>query len=412
MKRSRAAVALIGCALVSSSTWTADTHGQTPPPIQAPVPQQPSVAGIVVQQADVYSGPGTGYYATARLRYNDRVILLGNSKKAPGWVEILPPPGSFSWIDAKFVKVVPGFEKIGIVDAGDSKATAPVMVGSAVVNKEPSVEIARVATGTQIMLLDRPTTSGSTSWYPIAPTATEVRFLPAEAVRGGTYAGNTFGGAVPTSWQTPSATPPTSGWQPTAGPAGNPAATAAQQFPFIALSQQGDQALAAGDVDRARLLYTDALRQTTDPRWQGYLNNQLAKLSTGTGTVPAPPVQTASSPAPVQPAPIPSWNPNPAAPPGPTPMPAPAAQKKWSEWGVLRGTTVISQDGLPMYVLVNMKTGAPIIYVTTNAGMSLREYVGQTVTIYGSIATRQDASINMQYLIAEQVQTPPPGSGR
>ncbi len=199
MKRSRAAVALIGCALVSSSTWTADTHGQTPPPIQAPVPQQPSVAGIVVQQADVYSGPGTGYYATARLRYNDRVILLGNSKKAPGWVEILPPPGSFSWIDAKFVKVVPGFEKIGIVDAGDSKATAPVMVGSAVVNKEPSVEIARVATGTQIMLLDRPTTSGSTSWYPIAPTATSSSSSPPTAGRPAAVTPSTSGGRTATA---------------------------------------------------------------------------------------------------------------------------------------------------------------------------------------------------------------------
>ena len=93
MRTYRAAIAFVGCALASTGIWTAASWGQVPPlPSTSPYP-----ATILVPQADVYSGPATTFYPTTRLRSNDRVIVLGDSKRAPGWVEILPPPGSFSW---------------------------------------------------------------------------------------------------------------------------------------------------------------------------------------------------------------------------------------------------------------------------------------------------------------------------
>src|SRR5262245_40190878 len=102
--------------------------GQSPPgaPAAAPSPY-PAAHLIMSPQADVFSGPSTSYYPTSRLRHGDKVVVLGESKKQPGWLEILPPAGSFSWIDGRHVKLVPGVDKIGIVDAGDPKGTVAVM---------------------------------------------------------------------------------------------------------------------------------------------------------------------------------------------------------------------------------------------------------------------------------------------
>ena len=83
--------------------------GQTLPPPATPS-AYPSATSIVVSQADVYAGPNTSFYATSRLNYGERVVVLGESKKAPGWLEIVPPPRSFSWIDAKYVKTVAGMD--------------------------------------------------------------------------------------------------------------------------------------------------------------------------------------------------------------------------------------------------------------------------------------------------------------
>ena len=74
---------------------------------------------ITAAQADVFSGPAANYYVTSRLRTGERIVVLGESRRQPGWYEILPPVGSFSWIDARYVKTVPGIDKIGIVDTGD-----------------------------------------------------------------------------------------------------------------------------------------------------------------------------------------------------------------------------------------------------------------------------------------------------
>src|SRR5262245_53130587 len=174
-----APLATVGLTLAAHSL-----SGQMPPPLQPPI-LQPKLASIATSQAEVYSAPGgAAAFPTARLRYGESVLVIGESQTAPGWLVIVPPPGSFSWIEARFVKPVVGYELIGIVDTGDPKTLAPIMPGS--LNKEPSGVITRVATGTQLLLLDRPTSSsGGASWYPIVPVANEVRFVPSDAVRNG-----------------------------------------------------------------------------------------------------------------------------------------------------------------------------------------------------------------------------------
>ena len=58
---------------------------------------------IVIPEVEVRSGPTLEYYPTSKLYYGSKVIVLRESKQ-PGWLAIKPPPGSFSWINAKFVK--------------------------------------------------------------------------------------------------------------------------------------------------------------------------------------------------------------------------------------------------------------------------------------------------------------------
>ena len=404
MRRFRAPLAVLGVVVAAHGLL-----GQAPP-LQAPNPYPAAVT--LSNQTDVFSGPGATFYPTNRLRYGERVVVLGESKKAPGWFEILPPPGSFSWIDAKYVKTVAGVDKIGIVDTGDPKLAAPILPGSSLVNKEPNVEITRVASGTQLFLIDRPTVSGGVNYFPIVPVASEVRFVPMEAIRGGAYAGNSGYGNNPYGGQTI----PTGGWQQSAGPAtapiggwqaNNPAAV--QPNTFAQHAQQGDQALAAGNPERARLFYLEALGLTNDPAWRTYLTNQLARINpAGTGAAPnglaangQNPFQSASSPAAQQPL-IPTGGP-------PAPPTAPA-QKQWSQWGVLRSTTFPTRDNQPMYLLENRQNGAVLMYVTTNPGTSLRDYLGQTICVYGTVSYRNDDYIRMPLIAAEQVATPPAGA--
>jgi hypothetical protein len=379
----------IGLTFAAHGLW-----GQIPtPPPQAPSPYF-GTATILASQVDVSSGPGSGpatpFYPTSRLRYNDRVTVLGESKKQPGWLEIVPPQHSYSWIDARYVKPIPGAERTGVVDTGDPQVKAPIMPGSSIVSKEPIGQIAQVETGTLLVLLDRPTaTSGGAKLYPIMPVATEVRFIPLDAVRGGSFGANTagYGQTIPTSWQN------------TAGPAPN-------AIPFHEIAKQGDQAVAAGNPERARILYIEAIAQTNDPAWRNYLAGRLNQLSPNSGAQNAP-VQVGSSPnvRPVGPA---NWSPNAAAPVGPAGPPT-APVKTWSPWGILRGAGITLREGTPLYRLED-KTGNVLQYITTQPGGTLNDYITQTISVYGAVTTRNDLNIEMRLITAEQIATPPAGA--
>jgi hypothetical protein len=394
-----APLAFIGLSLAAHGLW-----GQSPPPLQAPSPY-PAAAYIVASQADVYSGPGENYYPTSRLRANERVTILAESRQ-PGWLVIAPPPGSFSWIEAKYVKTVAGMDRFGIVETGDPKVKAPVMPGSSVVNREPNVEACQVENGTLLVVLDRPTSAGAVSFYPIMPVGKDYRYLRADAIRnagaytsnnagyGNSY-GNPYGNAtVPTNWQ-----------------------TTAPATPYYVLGQQADQQLAAGNYDRARLLYIEALAAGPDERWRPYLTSQLAKIpSSGSpqgsplsgGAYQGGAFQTGSSPANARP--IPNWNTTATPPVGGVSAPpaAPPANMAWSPWGILRGTGITTREGQPLYV-IESQNGAVLKYVTTQPTFSLNAYLGQMIAVFGTLVNRSDLNINGDVLVAERIATPPPG---
>jgi hypothetical protein len=382
-------------AVVASLAAQGPLPGQVPP-LAPPTPSAviaPTTMTITAPQADVYCGPAVNYYVTSRLNGGERIVVLGDSKQ-PGWLAILPPRGSFSWIDARYVKTVPGVDGIGIVDTSDPKGSVPVSPASSVYNVDPNVESARALRGTQVVILDRPKQGNNISWYPIAPLATEVRFIRAEDVRGGAYASNGYG-ANP--YQNSYGGNPYVPGTPTGYVNSGYPAAPAPVVGFVALAQQGDKAVTAGDNTRAYQLYTEALGQTTDPQWQQYLRGQIARTS---------PQNPASNWAPPGGAPaVPASLPGPAAPTAAVP-----GQKQWSSWGVLR-TTTFTHEGQPMYVLESLDSTTPQLYIAQKPGTILRDYVGQTVCLFGTIGYRDDQYIRMTYMLAEKVATPNPNGG-
>ncbi|MBM4102521.1 MAG: SH3 domain-containing protein [Planctomycetes bacterium] len=88
---------------------------ETKPAEQAP--QFPYIAEIVGTEVYVRSGPGTAYYHCGKLSAPQRVTVIGFTQN--NWFQILPPPGSFSWISKNYVKLDPANPKKGVV-TGDA----------------------------------------------------------------------------------------------------------------------------------------------------------------------------------------------------------------------------------------------------------------------------------------------------
>src|SRR5262249_35215945 len=187
----------------------------------ASVSAQTTTAIVRQPDAEVRSGPSDEavFYATNRLRQGDRVEIVRQVEN--GWLAIKPPPGSFSWINKRFLLQV-GKDAWTV----QSEAEVDVLYGSTLHKEMPSVKSARVARGTQVRSVGEayvPPDGGI--WLPIEPPASEVRYVRAAAVAAETVAGQNpqpFAGGPPPApttterWSnvqvplvpTPSATPP------------------------------------------------------------------------------------------------------------------------------------------------------------------------------------------------------------
>ena len=85
--RTRVSIAVLA-GILSAGAATAQTYSEL-------VVLQPAV--------EIRSGPSEKFYPTSKMLRNDRVTVLRESKEAPGWLEIKPPTGSFSWIRTVFL---------------------------------------------------------------------------------------------------------------------------------------------------------------------------------------------------------------------------------------------------------------------------------------------------------------------
>lgn len=181
MRRYRLVAALAGL------MWAAAAFGQTP--------TYPADAYILQPEVEVRSGPSKNFYATSKLRQGERVTVLRESKEAPGWLEIKPPPNSFSWISAKYVNQTDATH--GFVDC-DPTRPAQILPGSRIVDQPPNRESMKLTAGTIVIIVDRPMNVQGETWLPIQPHPSEVRYLPSDAVRPAQVVATTPTG--PTNW--------------------------------------------------------------------------------------------------------------------------------------------------------------------------------------------------------------------
>lgn len=312
----------------------------------------PAEMVVVVPDVEVRSGPTREYHPTSKLRQGERVVALRQSKDQPGWVAIKPPPGSFSWVNARHVKQVDA--RTGYV-LGEGNTAIPVLPGSSLVDRAPNVESVRIAPGFLVTILDRPLTVEGNTWLPIAPPPTEVRWVPLEAVR------PADGSSIP------------------AGTPGTAVST---------IIARGDQALKTGNLDQARELYRQAAAQATDYQQRTYLYNRLASLDKSGWTAPGKTGstgQTASLTKPGDP-----W--------------VTVQTARWSQWGTLRRAP-FEREGQPVYILEN-RQGQALAYVVTTAGTSLRDYVGRMVCLFGPTVYRPGDALRTHFVLASHVATP------
>lgn len=202
----------------------------------APAQTSPAELTILVPEVEARSGPSKEFYPTIKLRQGEKVQVVNETKEQPGWVAIKPPAGSFSWINSRFVQQRPDGRMATVI----SDVPVPVMPGSSLTNQPPNVEQIKVERGTIVTILDQPMHSSTGIWLPIKPTAKEVRYIPAEAVKSSSPtvtvtnapAAQTVSGVRQTPASTIPGQPPVTavpnggGWQPAGqAPAAKPGST-------------------------------------------------------------------------------------------------------------------------------------------------------------------------------------------
>jgi uncharacterized protein YgiM (DUF1202 family) len=127
----------------------------------------PYVAEITGTDVYIRSGPGTAYYYCGKLTAPARVIVTGEKH---GWLQVLPPAGSFSWISKNYVKLDPDNPGIGIVTGDSVRAVRSVRVwaGSDYVEPMRSHSLqAKLNEGDQVKLAGDESEKGD--YYKILP---------------------------------------------------------------------------------------------------------------------------------------------------------------------------------------------------------------------------------------------------
>jgi hypothetical protein len=130
-------------------------------------------ATVAVPEIEARSGPSSRFYSTGRLCQGDRVCVL--REEADGWLAIVPPPDSFSWVRADLVTQYGRWAMVEAVEA-------PILVGSKLYDHPPTVEQLKVKRGTVFVVIGRPQSSADGTLMPVAPAPAEVRYVPATAL--------------------------------------------------------------------------------------------------------------------------------------------------------------------------------------------------------------------------------------
>ncbi len=142
-------------------------------------------ATVMAQGAEVHCKPGTGkeIYVTNHLRHGDVVQVVGDHDD--GWLEIVPPAGSFSWINARDIQHPLDWIKYPNNYLVSRDGSVPVFIGSSVdAGSRHTVVGVQLPKGSQVARVALDTVKDHDGdWVRIQPPANEVRYIRAEMVK-------------------------------------------------------------------------------------------------------------------------------------------------------------------------------------------------------------------------------------
>ena len=221
----------------------------------------PYTATIRVPEVPVQSGPSTkGYYPTSILHKDDKVHVV---KQEDGWLWIVPPDGSFSWINNRFIgKIDPGSKTALVLE------TADIRVGSELNSENRYVTKTKLDRGAFVIVMDEKTyPSEDGAWVKIyPPQPNEYRYIPASAVEAAAE-------------KVQPVAPPPVGPPPALGaPSGQGFSAAA---PGDSLWYRAEQAERDGNPAEAERLFLQLAHETTDHDLQMRCYNRIHFLREG-----------------------------------------------------------------------------------------------------------------------------------
>jgi uncharacterized protein YgiM (DUF1202 family) len=124
---------------------------------------------VATPRAQVRSGPGEKFYPTDTLDHGDTVEVY--REEPGGWLAIRPPENSFSWIEARHLKLRDGALAEVAQDGIASR------IGSRISDQRNAAQV-RLKKGEVVEIIEQP----SAGWYKIAPPAGEFRWIHATNV--------------------------------------------------------------------------------------------------------------------------------------------------------------------------------------------------------------------------------------
>jgi len=134
-------------------------------------------AAIVLPEIQMRAGGSWQFPPTGKLKKGEQVIV---HHEDGGWVAILPPAGSVSWVNHRF---------LGEFDPNNSgKQNALVMADQVEAriggekNGPLAVAQVKLPKGTWVEITGAKVREDNTTWYPIVPPEGDYRWLPKEAV--------------------------------------------------------------------------------------------------------------------------------------------------------------------------------------------------------------------------------------
>ncbi|HLW64122.1 MAG TPA: SH3 domain-containing protein [Gemmataceae bacterium] len=341
---------------------------------QPVLPGAPKAERILVPDVDVRSGPSPQFPAVGKLKQGDIVEVKGDAANSPGWLEIVPPPGTISWISDDAVEAAPpnpNGKRIFKVKKDKTPIRTGTILGQPPV--DPPIERCEVPAGTPVTVLgEKVSLPHNENLWPIEPVANDSRYIPNSAIK-----------------------PPPPPTTVNATPAANtrPAAAAGSNDP--PLWTQADQALKEGRLDDASRLLLQLCAQartSNDELLSDRCRTRLFEIKQmrRTGTLTSRSGSTGFTPPDLNsPPPPPLGKPTSISRNAPVKAVAPKKDNEESAAGYLRRSGLEIEKGKPTYALEN-KDGSLRLYVTTDSVLDLEPYVNRIIELQGVIKSRSD----------------------